>query len=139
MFISSGPIESLLVQSHVHLNARCQSYHPCLLTAHGTLFTRSFTTIFKTPPPPCGDITHQSYLAPLHFHPSVLAGMHFPSLLAQIQAFMPISHPPFPLQLICSTLNRGNCFHLNSCNILSLTALYLFCFTIASFVFEYLS
>lgn len=102
---------------------------------------RSFTVTFKTnpPPPACGDITHQSRCAPLYFHPSVLTGMPCPFLLAPIQAFMFISRSPFPLKLICSTPNRGNCFHLDSCNILSLTALYLFCFTIASFVFEYLS
>ena len=102
---------------------------------------RSFTVTFKTTPPApaWGDITHQSHRAPFYFHPFVLTGMPCPFLLAPIQAFMLISHPPFPLKLICSTPNRGNCFHLDSCNILSFTALYLFCFTVASFIFEYLS
>lgn len=62
--ISSGPPGSLLAQMHVHLNAKCQSYHCCLLIAHGTPFTSSLTVTFKAPP--CVDITHQSYLAPLY-------------------------------------------------------------------------
>lgn len=122
---------------HMNLNARCQSHHPCLLTASGTLFTDHSQCLSRLPHPhlPVG-ILHISHIAPYISTPlfwqECLAHFSWPQSKL-------ISHPPFPLKLICFTPNRGNCFHLDSCNILSLTALYLFCFTIASFVFEYLS
>lgn len=116
--ISPGPTGSLLG----HLNATC---NPLILASslpvglcpqsHSQRASRRFPL---RPPRPCGDMTQQSYLTPLYFRPSVFAGMLFPSLPAKIQAFMAISHPPFPLQLICPTSNRGNCFPFDSRNTL---------------------
>lgn len=96
-------LQSCLAQSHVQLNASHIIPASC-----GTPFTRSFTAIFKAPHL---QIVYIHHILHLHiFTPLFFAGM--PSLISagQTETFMPLSHPPLPLNLSCPTPKKGNCF-----------------------------
>lgn len=138
MFISSVPPGRLLALSHMNLNARCQSHHPCLLTASGTLFTDHSQCLSRLPHPhlPVG-ILHISHIVHLYISTPLFVGMPCPFLLAPIQAHLTSSFSTKTLSASLQT--EATVFIWILVTFYLLQPLYLFCFTIASFVFEYLS